>query len=129
MLAINVAMFKWFTTILLLLLLAGNTLAAMPPHPAGTGGCETECCETAHQTGPAATIAGVCCMLECPLSAELLPVSTTSPAPPPVPGLLPTLQAISFVASIPSQTNFPSAPTRHLHGSSSRYLDCCSFLL
>ena len=122
-------MVKRFTTILLLLLLAGNTLIAVPPHPAGTGGCEMECCETAHQTAPVATIAGACCMLECPPLAELLPVSNSSPAPPPVPGLLPTLQAISFVASISSQTNFPSAPTRHLHGSSSRYLDCCSFLL
>ena len=122
-------MVKRFTSFLLLLLLAGQTLAALPLHSAGTGGCEMECCETAHQTGPAATIAGVCCLLECPPSAELLPVSTTSPTPPPVSGLLPAPQAISLVTSISSRTNFPSAPTRHLHGSSSRYLDCCSFLL
>ncbi len=122
-------MVKRFTSFLLLLLLASHSLAAVPPHQAGTGGCETECCETAHQTGPAATIAGVCCILECPPSAELLPVSTISPAPSRVLELLPAYQAISVVTSIPSLTNFPSAPTRHLHGSSSRYLDCCSFLL
>ena len=120
-------MVKRFTSFLLLLLLAGNTLVAVPFYSAGTGGCEMECCETAHQTGPAATIAGVCCLLECPLSAELLPVLTASPAPPLVPLL--ASSAISIVTSIPRLTNFPSAPTRYLHGSSSRYLDCCSFLL
>ena len=122
-------MVKRFTSFLLLLLLAGQTLVALPLHSAGTGGCEMECCETAQQTGPAATIAGVCCILECPPSAELLPVLTISPTPSPVSGLLPASSAISFVISSPSLTNFPSAPTRYLHGSSSRYLDCCSFLL
>ncbi len=122
-------MVKRFTSFLMLLLLTGNTLVAVPSYSAGTGGCEMECCETAHQTGPAATIAGICCILECPPSAELLPVLTTGPGSSPMSGLLPASQAISFVTSIPSLTNFPSAPTRYLHGSSSRYLDCCSFLL
>lgn len=113
---------------MLLLLLAGNTLAALPPHQAGTGGCEAECCETAHESGPAATIAGVCCMLECPPTAELAPVSATNSTPP-ITGL-PVLNSIhAFVNLAQAPTRFPSAPTRYLHGSSSRYLDCCSFLL
>ena len=121
-------MFKRITTFLLLLLLVGNTLAALPPHQSGTGGCEAECCETAHETGPAATIAGVCCMLECPPAAELAPVLARNTVPPAngLPAPVPTNVLDSLAQP---QTRFPSAPTRYLHGSSSRYLDCCSFLL
>lgn len=121
-------MFRRFTTFLLLLLLAGNTLLAVPPHPAGTGGCEMKCCEASHETGPAATIAGVCCMLECPPAAELAPVSAANPTPPII-GLPVPVSTNAYVSLVHLPTRFPSAPTRHLHGSSSRYLDCCSFLL
>lgn len=115
-------------TFFLLLLLAGNTLLAVPPHPAGTDGCEMECCETAHQTGPVATIAGVCCILECPPAAELAPVSASKPVPP-INGLPVPVSTKAFVSLVQVQTRFPSTPTRYLNGSSSRYLDCCSFLL
>ena len=122
-------MVKRHTTILFLLALIGNSLAALPPHQPSTGGCDEACCETARLTGPAATIAGICCIVECPQPAETPPLTLDNPVPPSAQALpLTSLSAPEFTAYL-QQTNFPSAPTRYLHGSSSRYLDCCSFLL
>jgi hypothetical protein len=118
---------KSLLSILLLLTLVGNALAAFPPHQAGAGGCEASCCETAHQSGPAAMISGICCIVECPQTAETAPVIPANQnAQPALPS--PFLFSSAFSSYLPSAC-FPSAPTRHLHGSSSRYLDCCSFLL
>lgn len=123
-------MIKRFGTIFCLLLLFSNLLSAWPPHPAGTGGCEAECCATAHQTGPAATRAGLCCMMECPPSAELpaQPV-TLAPTPTQWAGLNAGALIVPVVISYLQHTRFPSAPTRSLHGSASRYLETGTLLI
>jgi hypothetical protein len=125
-------MIKRFGTIFCLLVLSSNLLSAWPPHPAGTGGCEAECCATAHQTGPAATSAGLCCMVECPPVAEL-PAQTVALAPTPAlkQGLGLNAGAVTapIVIAYLQHTRFPSAPTRSLHGSASRYLETGALLI
>lgn len=123
-------MLKHLATILLLLVMVGNSLVALPPHQASTGDCEAECCETARQTGSAATISGICCIVECPPSTELpAPISAFRNAPQQIHALNAGYLSIIQTASYLQQMKFPSAPTRWLQGSSSRYLDACSFLI
>ena len=122
-------MTKRLGTIFFLLVLFSNLLSAWPPHQAGAGGCETECCATAQQTGPAAARAALCCLIECPPSAEL-PVKTIALAPAPKHWLGVNAGAmVPLSISYLQHTRFPSAPTRSLHGSASRYLETGALLI
>lgn len=122
-------MIKRFGTIFCLLVLSSNLLSAWPPHPAGTGGCEAECCATAHQTGPAATSAGLCCMVECPPSAELPAQTVLALEPKQWSELNTRAITAAIVIAYLQHMRFPSAPTRSLHGSASRYLETGALLI
>jgi hypothetical protein len=123
-------MFRRFGTIFFLLVMFSNLLSAWPPHPAGMGGCDAECCATTHQAGLDATRAGLCCMLNCPPPIEL-PAQTVALAP--APKQWSGADAIVITTSVPinylQHTRFPSAPTRSLHGSASRYLETGALLI
>jgi hypothetical protein len=118
-------------TIIFLMAVAANSLAALPPHRDGEGGCGAECCEAARHDGPVATISGICCITECPqpaetarsaaASIELKPQQLSGPAA----GFLSTSNQASYL----QHARFPDSPTRFLHGSSSRYLDTGSLLI
>jgi hypothetical protein len=124
-------MVKRLLTILFLIAVVGNSLAALPPHRDGEGGCGAECCEAARGNGPTATISGICCITECKQSAETTtPACALSDLKP-----KPLNKAAGFPFSTSGQdsylqhTRFPVSPTRFLHGSSSRYLDFGSLLI
>lgn len=124
-------MVKRLFTILFLIAVAGNSLTAIPPHRTGEGGCAAECCEAAHQEGPVATISGVCCITECPQSAETSrsAASLTDIKLRQLSGLAGILFSTSDQNSYLQYARFPVSPTRFLHGSSSRYLDTGSLLI
>jgi len=124
-------MVKRLVTILFLVAVVGNSLNALPPHRDGAGGCGPECCEAARHGGPAATISGICCITECPQSAE---TSTSAPAltnlePRQMSGLGACFLSTSDQESYFRRARFPISPTRYLDGSSSRYLDTGSLLI
>jgi len=124
-------MVKRLVTILFLVAVVGNSLTAIPPHRDGAGGCGPECCETARHDGPAATISGICCITECPQSAETSTSATAliSPKPRQMSGLAACFLSISDQESYLQRAGFPISPTRYLDGSSSRYLDTGSLLI
>lgn len=124
-------MFKRLVTILFITTMIGNSLAVIPPHRDGEGGCGAECCETARQGGTVAIISAICCITECRESAEITTTAITftvlkqqrlsEPA-----DCTPGLSAQNFYLLY---ARFPISPTRFLHGSSSRYLDTGSLLI
>jgi len=123
-------MIKRIFTLIFILTVFGNALAAFPPHSDGEGGCSTECCQTARHEGADAVLSRLCCIVECPQPAENSGSTTTVILPPQPPGgfadcFLPSPEPASYVR----QTRFPSSATRFLHGSTSRYLDTRSLLI
>lgn len=124
-------MIKRIFTLIFILTIVGNALAAFPPHSDGEGGCSTECCQTARQDGAGAVLSRLCCITECPQPAENSGSTTTTVILTlQQPGgfadcFLPTPEPASYIR----QTRFPSSPTRSLHGSSTRYLDTGSLLI
>jgi hypothetical protein len=124
-------MFKRLVTILFIITVVGNSLAVIPPHRDGEGGCGAECCTAARQEGPAATMSAICCITECQGSAETTTLSATFT-------VLKQQQLSAPIDSTPALSpqnfylqyaRFPISPTRFLHGSSSRYLDTGSLLI
>ena len=79
-------MLKWFTALLLTILLAGAALAGVPVHAGGKKcpmmGTE-DCCETAESPGatPQAYAARLCCSLNCSMPGTTGPTSTTLKGP------------------------------------------------
>jgi hypothetical protein len=124
-------MVKRLITILFLVSVIGNSLAALPPHRDGEGGCGSECCEAARHDGPVATISGICCITECPQSAETTKSATAivDLRPQQPDGLAGCFLSTSDQNPYLQYARFPASPTRFLHGSSSRYLDTGSLLI
>jgi hypothetical protein len=124
-------MFKRLVTILFIITIAGNSLAVIPPHRDGEGGCSAECCIAARRDGPAATISAICCITECQGPAE----TTTSTFTSTVLKQQQLSAPVDFTPALSPQNfyfqyaRFPISPTRFLHGSSSRYLDTGSLLI
>ena len=124
-------MFKRLVTILFLITVVGNSMAVIPPHRDGEGGCGAECCAAARQEGPTAIVSAICCITECQGAAETTTPTVTYT-------VLKQQQLSTAVHCTPALSNqnfylqyarFPISPTRFLHGSSSRYLDTGSLLI
>jgi hypothetical protein len=128
-------MIKRLITILFLTTVIGNSMAAFPPHRDGEGGCGAECCAAArhaHEDEPVATISAICCITECPQSAETTNAASAitdlkrQPQPARLAGcIISTPGQDSFL----QRARFPISPTRFLYGSPHRYLDIGALLI
>jgi hypothetical protein len=123
-------MIKCLLTTFLLLALTVNLFAVIPPHAGGEGGCSEDCCAIARQGITESSLEVLCCVVNCEQNAE------TNSTPAIVIGAqqkqnLPPLNFAGTAESIGyiQQTQFPSSPTRHIAGSSTRYLDNSAFLI
>jgi hypothetical protein len=124
-------MFKRLVTILFIITMVSNSLAVIPPHRDGEGGCGADCCAAARKDGPTATISAICCITECQESAETTSSTVTSTVfkQQQLSALVDCTPAISPQSFYLQYANFPVSPTRFLHGSSSRYLETGSLLI
>jgi hypothetical protein len=120
---------KTLTTFLLLAVMA-NLFAIIPPHVDGEGGCSAECCASARQDAPESSWSALCCAVNCKQSAETSPAPAISVVAQQQQNLPPicfasAAETVSYIR----QTRFPSSPTRHIAGSSTRYLENNAFLI
>ncbi|MDQ3011554.1 MAG: hypothetical protein M3X11_12715 [Acidobacteriota bacterium] len=123
-------MIKRLMTIFLLLALTANLLAVIPPHAGGEGGCSDDCCASAHQDMQESSPAVLCCILNCEQNAETsqtpaIAIGTQQNQNFPSPGFVCTAKSISNI----QRARFPSSPTRHIAGSSTRYIENNTFLI
>ena len=123
-------MIKKLLTTILLLALTANLFAVIPPHAGGEGGCSDDCCASARQNTPESSLAVICCVINCEQDAE----SSQTPASAVGVQQIQNLPSLDFVYTAESisyiqQTQFPSSPTRHIAGSSTRYLENNTFLI
>jgi len=125
-------MCKRLLTILLLLAMMANAFAIIPPHEEPASGCSEECCATAmqHEETAESLSAALCCAINCqqnaePHSPQILPAAPQKQEPKPVSAFWQPVKDCSYL----QQIRFPSSPTRHLAGSSIRYLENSSFLI
>ncbi len=123
-------MMKTLLTTFLLLALMANLFAVVPPHAGGEGGCSDDCCASARQNTPESSFAVLCCIINCEQNAETSP-SPASAISAQQNQILPPLAFVCTVESISyiQQVQFPSSPTRHFAGSSTRYLEHNAFLI
>ncbi|MEO6724422.1 MAG: hypothetical protein ABIP14_03895 [Blastocatellia bacterium] len=117
-------------TIFLLLALAANLFAVIPPHAGGEGGCSDDCCASAHQDTQESSSAVLCCILNCEQNAETSQTPAIAIGAQQYQNLAPfsfvrTAKLIGYI----QRMQFPSSPTRHIAGSSTRYLDNNAFLI
>jgi len=123
-------MIQRLPTIFLLLALAVNAFSVVPPHAGGEGCGSEDCCAKARQDAPESTPAVLCCVINCEQNAE----TNSNPATvirarqgqnlPPL-AFASTYESVSYS----QRAKFPSSPTRHIAGSSARYLEHNAFLI
>ncbi len=123
---------KRLLTILLLLTVMANAFAVIPPHDQPAGGCSEECCAAAmqHEETAESMSAALCCAINCqqnaePHSPQFLPAAPQKQEPKSVSASWQPLKDCSY----PQQIRFPASPTRHLTGSTARYLENSAFLI
>jgi len=117
-------------TTFLLLALAMNIFAVVQPPIEGEDCCSEDGCSGALPDRPELFPAALCCMSACGQNAEANPipavvVNERRNQNLPLPGIVSAVQSISYI----QQTRFPSSPTRHIAGSSIRYLEHNAFLI
>lgn len=120
---------KLLTTFLLLAVLA-SLFSVIPPHVDGEGGCSTDCCASARQDSAQSSWSAVCCVVNCEQEAETSPAPASSIAARQKQNLPPicfasAAETVSYIR----QSRFPSSPTRHIAGSSTRFLENNTFLI
>jgi hypothetical protein len=132
LLSLDSLMCKRLLTILLLLAMTTNAFAVIPPHDQPAGGCSEECCAVAiqHEKTAESMSAALCCALSCQQNAEpnlpqIFPAAPQKQEPKSVSASWRLLKDSSY----PQQIKFPASPTRHLTGSSNRYLENNTFLI
>ena len=124
-------MVKRLLTIWIGLLVAANAFAAFAPNLIEREECSDACCAAAHCASTVELLpAALCCAINSQQDSE----------PNPTQSLPSTIQkqevkastgfgATQIVVSYLYQARFPSSPTRHLAGSSARYLENSSLLI
>lgn len=125
-------MTKRLLTIFILLAMAANVFAVIPVHTEAASGCSEGCCAAAmqHDATPESVAAALCCALNCQQEAEQNSptILLVTPQKPELKACT-ALRQITAVCQRLRQIRFPSSPTRHLAGSSARYLENSSFLI
>ncbi len=124
-------MIKRMLTTLVALVLMANAVAAFSPGTGDGEQCTDACCAAAHcDAAVQLLMAAQCCTINPQQDAEpnlpqSLPIAVQKQELKAASAIWPT-QANS---SCLKQIRFPSSPTRHLAGSTSRYLENNSFLI
>ncbi|MEK7831791.1 MAG: hypothetical protein AAB401_11935 [Acidobacteriota bacterium] len=109
-----------------------NAFAVIPPHDEPAGGCSEGCCTVAmqHEETAESLSAALCCAINCqqdaePHSPQILPAAPQKQETKSVSASWRLLKDCFY----PQQIKFPASPTRHLTGSSNRYLENNTFLI
>jgi hypothetical protein len=111
-------MMKWCTSLILALLLMGSAVAGVPMH-SGEKKCPMmgtdDCCEKAESQSmtPQATVARLCCSLNCSVPGTTTPTSTALKAPSPTLALAAIIPAMSVIKKRDLATNL--TPERNQH--------------
>jgi len=113
-------MVKWFTSLILTIVLVGSTFAGVPMD-SGEKHCPMmgtdDCCEKAESqsTTPQAYAASLCCSLNCSVPGTTGPTGTTIKAPSAAPALHSTLSMLAAYLTPMRRQLANSTPDRNQH--------------
>ncbi|MBS1791057.1 MAG: hypothetical protein JST85_25320 [Acidobacteria bacterium] len=122
---------KRLLTMLIVLLVAANAVAAFAPSVSEREECSDACCVAEHCASTVELLpAALCCAINSQQDSEPNPAQSLPSAIQKQEIKTSTgIWASQIIVSYLHQTRFPSSPTRHLFGCSERYLENSSLLI